>query len=102
MNSGKHRRETTAVFQPTSAYRRDEPADLVALAHLVHAPGEGAKRGQEDGHRAGPGIGDPSGIPDWSEATGRRAVLEERHVFHASHPWLLPYHRFRHLCSVGE
>lgn len=73
-----------------------EPSDLVALADLVHAPGEDAEGGEEDGDGAGAFVGDPPGEPDRGEAARGRAVLEERHVLHARHARLVPYRSLRH------
>lgn len=75
----------------------DEPADLVALADLVHAPGEGPEDSEEDGDGAGALRGDAPGVADGGEAAGRGTVLEDGHLPHAHHPRLLPYHRLRHL-----
>lgn len=79
---------------------REGPSDLVALANLVHAPGESTEGGEEDGDGAGAGVGDAASEPDRSEPTRWWTVLENRHVLHARHPCLLPYHRFRHLSSI--
>lgn len=72
------------------------PSDLVALADLVHAPGEDAEGGEENGDGAGALVGDPPGEPDRGEAARGRAVLEERHVLHARHARLVPYRSLRH------
>ena len=78
-----------------------QPPDLVALTHLVHAIRENSKSSEEDGHSTGPLVWDTTGVPDRRKATGRRAILQGRHVLHACHPWLIPYRRLRHVCSFS-
>lgn len=76
------------------------PANLVALSNLVHAPREGAENGQEHGHGTGSCVRDPASVSDRSESSGRRAILEKRHVLHAGHSWFVPDHSLRHLFSL--
>lgn len=80
---------------------RSWPSDLVPFADLVHAPREGAEGSEEDGDGAGALGRNAAGVSDRREAAGRRAVLENRHLLHAHHPRLLPYHRLRHLLRDG-
>lgn len=78
------------------------PSDLVALAHLIHAIRESAESSKKNGHGAGALIGNTTGVSDRREPARRRPVLEDGHVFHASHSWLLPDHCLRHLCVGYE
>lgn len=72
------------------------PSDLVALADLVHAPGEDAEGGEEDGNGAGALVRDPTGESDRGEPARWRPVLQKGHVLHAGHPRLVPYRCLRH------
>ncbi|KAF3952762.1 hypothetical protein CMV_021719 [Castanea mollissima] len=70
------------------------PSDLVALAEPVHAPGPSTDGDEEDSHGAGTIAGDPTSVSDQSEPARWGFVLEDRHVPHTRHPWLLPYLSF--------
>jgi len=72
------------------------PSDLVTLSNLVHAPGESTKGSEKNRNGTWTGVRDSSSEPDRSEPARWWTVLKNRHVLHARHPWLLPYHRFRH------
>lgn len=78
---------------------RHLPADLVPLSDLVHAPGEGAEGGEEEGDGAGALVRDAARVAHGREPAGRRPVLQHRHVLDARHPRLVPHHRLRHLGS---
>lgn len=75
---------------------RSLPADLVALANLVHAPSECPKGGEENGRGAGPLSRDPTRVANGWESPWWRSVLQQRHLLDAHHPGLLPYRRLRH------
>jgi len=82
--------------------RREEPSDLVALADLVHAPRECSEGSEEDGDGAWALVRDAASEPDRCEPARRWTVLENRHVLHAHHPWLVPYMGLRHLFPISS
>lgn len=72
------------------------PSDLVTLSNLVHSPRESTKGSEENRNGTWSSVRDSSSEPNRSEPARWWTVLKNRHVLHARHPWLLPYHRFRH------
>lgn len=72
------------------------PSDLVTLSNLVHSPRESTKSSEENRNGTWSSVRDSSSEPNRSEPARWWTVLKNRHVLHARHPWLLPYHRFRH------
>lgn len=82
--------------------RREEPSDLVALADLVHAPRECSEGSEEYGDGAWALVRDAASEPDRCETARRWTVLENRHVLHAHHAWLVPYIGLRHLFPISS